>query len=72
MFWQPDSLRPYVRDGGSAYWNAVGRLVYKDFIGKVSKGSEYDAFAREIARGAAGASPGERRWRCGSGSTRAS
>ena len=51
VFWQPDSLRPYVRDGGEAYWNAVGRLVYKDFIGKASKGSEYDAFARAILAG---------------------
>lgn len=51
VFWQPESLRPYVRDGGEAYWNAVGRLVYKDFIGKASKGSEYDTFARAILAG---------------------
>ena len=29
----------------------MGRLVYKDFLGKASKGSEYDAFARAILAG---------------------
>ena len=51
VFWQPDDLRPYAREGGASYWNAVGRLVYKDFFGKVSKGSEYEAFAREMVAG---------------------
>jgi hypothetical protein len=51
VFWQPEALQPYVKEGGAAYWNAVGRLVYKDFLGKVSKGSEYESFAREILAG---------------------
>ena len=51
VFWQPDPLRPYTREGGAEYWNAVGRLEYKDFIGRASRGSAYDAFAREILAG---------------------
>jgi len=51
VFWQPDSLASYVHDGGAAYWNAVGRLIYKDFLGRASRGAEYEAFAREILAG---------------------
>jgi hypothetical protein len=50
VYWQPDPLRPYVGDAKS-YWDAVGRLVHKELLGRVSRGSDYEVFAREIAAG---------------------
>lgn len=50
-FWQPPALSRFVREGEAAYWNAVARLEYKPLFSKVSKGGEYEAFAREILAG---------------------
>lgn len=51
VFWQPGPLRPYVGGGHQEYWNAVGRLVLKDWLGKASKGSDYQALSRELLQG---------------------
>jgi hypothetical protein len=50
VFWQPDILAPLALEGEAPYWKGVARLVYKDWY-KASKGSDVDAFTRELLRG---------------------
>ena len=71
VFWQPAPLVAHVHDGGAGYWNAVGRLVYKDFLGKASKDRSTTRSRERPSRGCR-SSPGGRRWPFASGSTRAS